>query len=298
LKIHWCSAALSLLLLSHSAGAAAQDNCKTIVKSAQDAASRADWVIEADLTDTVQFASLANRTEVLFENAKVVYEVEKAPRFISGAFNIDPCFPNAEATFSGKAGTKQFGKRMRFFGTKTMGRAKSFFFMQPASEPMPVMPAARPLFKTAQHTPHADKPGADGWRRAHSTEGKFSIEMPGPFDDITKGGGGEPGFMLRGMDQNGSTFMAVFQRSGPDSPTGMSFDGTIAEPGAKSFLFKGAQAVRSVDDMSTATKKMRMHALYLRVPGGTFMLGVIAEKQHEAAALQAQERFFNSLKFE
>lgn len=233
------------------------------------------------------------------ENAKVLYELERSPRFFTASLPVDSCFPDSEATLWGKASEKLLGKRMRFFGTRTTsGRGRRVFFMQPAEQAAPPFPAARKKYATTAHSPMAVKTGSDGWSRARSTDGQFSIDMPGPFVDATRADNGEPGFMLRGVDQYGSTFIAVFERSGPNSGMGGTFDSTITKPNANVTVFKGAEAVYTLGGISRSDGEKITHGLWFRVPGGTYMLGIVTDKEHEAKSLKFKERFFNSLTFE
>jgi hypothetical protein len=43
---------------------------------------------------------------------------------------------------------------------------------------------------------------------------------------------------------------------------------------------------------------MISNSLMLRVPGGTYFLGIAAPKEHEKEALRQMGRFLNSLQFE
>ena len=115
---------------------------------------------------------------------------------------------------------------MRFFGTK-LSHDRSFFFMQPAEQAMPSFSTTRKEYADKNHAPITTSTGSDGWSRARSTDGKFSVEMPGIYIDITKGSGKQPAFMLRGTGRYGVTFMAVFERSGPGSDMGRTFDAMI-----------------------------------------------------------------------
>jgi hypothetical protein len=299
LKINWLLAALTILLLSQSTFGQAHENCASIVTSAQDAADKADWVIEGDIINTLRLNSPSARIEVSIENAKVLYELERSPRFFTAVLPVDSCFPDSAAVLWGKAADKLIGKRMRFFGTKlTSARGRRIFFMQPAEQAMPSFPKVRREYATKENLPNAVKTSSDGWSRARSTDGAFSIEMPGPFVDITKTDGGQPGFMLRGTDHYGSTFIAVFERSGPDSGMGGTFDATISKPNANTTVFKGAEAVYTLGELPGGDGKKITHGLWFRVPGGTYMLGVVTSKEHEAESLKFKDRFFNSLTFE
>jgi hypothetical protein len=287
-----------ILAVCHTSQAQNNSNCAAIIKSAHEAASNADWVIEGDVINTVKMNTHPNRIEVSIENATVLYESEKSPRFFTAMLQADSCFPNAQTTLWGKAADKFVGKRIRFFGTKlTSGRGRRFFFIQPAEQPMPSMPVNRKEFLDKKHASEAVATTQDGWLKARSTDGHFSIEMPGPFEDITKGSGEQPAFMLRGADQHGSTFIAVFERAGPNSGMGGTFDSTILKPNAAISKFKGTEAVSTLGELPGSNGEKLTHGLWFRVPGGTFMLGVVTNKG-QAESLKSKERFFNSLTFE
>lgn len=287
-----------ILAVCHPSQAQNNSNCAAIIKSAQDAANNADWVIEGDVINTVKMNTNPNRIDVSIENAKVLYESEKSPRFFTTMLQADSCFPNAQTTLWGKAADKLVGKRMRFFGTKlTSGRGRRFFFIQPAEQTTPSMSVNRKEFLDKKHASEAVATKQDGWLKARSTDGHFSIEMPGPFEDITKGSGEQPAFMLRGADQHGSTFIAVFERSGTDSGMGATFDSTILKPNAAISKFKGAEAVSTLGELPESNGEKITHGLWFRVPGGTFMLGIVTNKG-QTESIKSKERFFNSLTFE
>ena len=289
---------VTTLLLSLSAVATAHDNCASIVTSAQDVAERADWVFEAEVSDIMRLGP-DHHIEINVEKVTMLHEAQKSPRFHTAVLPVDSCFPNSAAVLWGKAGGKLIGKRMRFFGTRLeAGRGRVFFFMQPAEQAMPAWPQSRKQYVTAKHTPKAARPGADGWSRVRSTEGAFSIEMPGPVEDITRMENGQPGFMLRAVDKQGTVFMAVFERSGPDSQLGGTFDDSISKPDANKRMFKGAQALDTAGKATTPDGMRVTYGLWFRVPGGTYMLGVMPLKSNEAQGLKLKERFFNSLVFE
>lgn len=294
-------AALASLFLTTSQPAFAQNNasCTAIVKSARDAASRADWVIEGDVNNTFKMSSTPDRIDVSIENAKVLFESEKSPKFFTAMLQTDSCFPNAMTTLWGKAADKIIGKRMRFYGSKlTSGRGRRFFFMEPAEQAMPTMSVTRKEYVDKKHPSDAVAAMQGAWSQVRSTDGHFSIEMPGSFEDITKGSAAQPAFILRGTDQYGSTFLAVFERSGPGSGMGATFDFTISKPDANVFKFKGADAVSTLGELPGSNGEKITHGLWFRIPGGTFMLGIVTDKEHEKMSLKSKERFFNSLTFE
>lgn len=242
--------------------------------------------------------SSPGRIDVSIENAKVLFESEKSPKFFTAVLQTDSCFPNATTTLWGKAADKIMGKRIRFYGSKlTSGRGRRFFFMQSAEQAMPTIPATRMAYGDKKHPQDAVAATQDGWSRARSSDGHFSIEMPGSFEDITKGSGEQPAFMLRGTDRYGSTFLAVFERSGPGSGMGGTFDSTISKPDATTLTFKGADAVSTLGEIPGSNGEKITHGLWFRVPGGTFMLGIVTDRDQKQS-LKFQERFFNSLTFE
>ncbi|UQV43248.1 hypothetical protein KIV45_14700 [Janthinobacterium lividum] len=294
------AAALSFFLLSHTALAQAGNDCTSIVKSAQDAADRADWVIDGDVVDIVGMHSDPARLHVNIENAKVEYELERSPRFFSAMLLADACFSEGAIPMRSKAAaSKLVGKRMRFYGTKlTAGGGRRFFFVQAVDPAMPAVAVVRKEYTDKKQVAIAAPLDAQGWTRARSADGGFSVEMPGPFSDMTKGGAGQAGFMLRGTDRHGSTFMAVFERSGPGSSMGATFDEAYFKPNANVTKFKGADAVITQGTLPESNGAKITRGLWFRVPGGTYMLSIIADKEHDAQSLATRQRFFNSLTFE
>lgn len=298
--MNFLSFAIAFLILVAGQPSQAKNNanCAAIIKSAQQAADDADWVIEGDVINTIRMNTNPGRIDVSIENVKMLFESEKSPKFFTAMLQADSCFPNAQTTLWGKGADKIVGKRMRFFGTKlTSGGGRRFFFMQPAEQPIPSIPVNRKEFLDKKFASDAVAATQDGWLKARSTDGHFSIEMPGSFEDITKGSGEQPAFMLRGTDQYGSTFIVVFERSGPGSGMGGTFDSTISKPNATISKFKGAEAVSTVGEIPGSNGEKITHGLWFRVPGGTFMLGIVSNKG-QMESLKSKERFFNSLTFE
>ena len=295
MKISISSIVLSMLVISQSVFAQNDGSCSKITKSAQDAANKADWIIEGDVINTIKRNSPQGSIEVSIENAKVLYEKEKSPKFYTTTLQADSCFPNSRVTLSGKGANEIEGKRMRFFGTKlSSGLGRRFYFMQSAKQEMPSLQLTRQVFEDKKNPPNVTATLPDGWFRLRSTDGYFSVEMSGVFEDITKGSGEQPAFMLRGTDKYGSMFLVVFERSGPGSGIGETFDVMISKPDAKLFFFKGASAIATSD----RNGEKITHGLWFRVPGGTFMLGITSNNEDEKEFIKSKERFFNSLTFE
>jgi len=291
------STALVFFIFSQAACAQGSNDCSTIVKSAQDAANKADWVIEGTVDNTFRMKSSPRQIGVSVEHVKILYEAEHSSRFSTAMLETDSCFPNAMTTLWGPAAHTLVGKRVRFFGSRgTSGRGRRFFFMQKAEQAMSSF-QARKAYADKEYVPVAKKL-ADGWSRIRSTDGNYSIEMPGETTDITRGSGEQPAFMLRGTDRYGSIFIVVFERSGAGAEMARTFDAAISKPDANVIMFKGADAVSTLGELPGSAGAKITHGLWLRVPGGTYMLGIVTDKEHETESLKSKERFFNSLAFE
>jgi hypothetical protein len=293
------SICLAFSLLTHTAITHAAESCTSIVTNAQGAADRVDLVIEAEVTTLFSPDDRSRPLEIMVEKPRTLLELEPFKLHATMSLPVDACFPDSQQALSKKSLERIAGKRMRFYLTKlTNARGLRLFFMQPLEERPPAFSKVKQRFVTKSYAHASERPMPDGWSRARSTDGKFTIDMPGVFEDVTKAGPGEPGFMLRGSDQNGSVFMAVFERSGPEAEMAGTFDDAYEKKGATISTFKGAAAVTTKGVLSGPNGAMTTHGLWFRVPGGTFMLGVVTSKQHEAATLKVRERFFNSLRFE
>lgn len=293
------SLCLAFSLLAHTAIAHAGESCTSIVTNAQGAADRADLVIEAEVTMLFSPDDRSRPLEVVIEKPHALLELEPFKPRATMSLPVDSCFPNSQQALSKKTLDRITGKRMRFYLTRlTNARGFRLFFMQPLDEAAPAFSKVKEGFATKAHAHPSERPMPDGWYRAHSTDGKFTVDMPGVFEDVTKAGPGQPGFMLRGRDQNGSVFMAVFERSGPESEMSGTFDDAYEKRGATISTFKGAAAVTTKGVLPGPNGEMTSYGRWFRVPGGTFMLGVVTSKEHEAATLKVKERFFNSLSFE
>jgi hypothetical protein len=278
-----------------------RENCPASVTSPQDAFDKADWVIEG----TIQIIFTRNDNqgiEVILENAKTIQELEPSKISPTESLNLGPCFPGGDNVFRGKQANRFIGKRMRFFGnTHIVSPKRRFFYMQQvengAFAPIEKRANKDALLTTKFHKMNAENRLPDGWHRARSTDGSFSIDLPGPFVDATKVDGGNIGFMLRATDQYGSTFIAVFERSGPNSEMAGTFDMASQKTGAVLSVFKGFPAVSTRSELSGKDDGLISHTHMFRVPGGTYMLGIATPRLYEAQSLQQKQRFFNSLEF-
>ena len=297
MKNLFCSLIISFLF-TQAACAGAEESCTSIVTNAQAAADRADLVIEATVTFFTFPSDPSRPMGVVTEKSRAVFNPAASSIHATMSFPVDSCFPDRQHVLSKQSLDRMTGKKMRFYlTTLTNSRGYRLFFMQPVEEAAPAFKKTKQSFATKGYPASPGTPLPDGWRRAHSTDGMFSIAMPGAFLDATKGGPGEPGFMLRGADGDGSTYLAVFERAGPDATMSGTFDDMYEKPDAVKSTFKGAAAVTTIGMVAGPNGNMTSYGAWFRVPGGTFMLGVVASKGHEARALKNKDRFFNSLEF-
>lgn len=289
---------LASLLFAHTVALHAAENCDSLVASAQEAANRADLVIEADITLFFHEANPPRATAIVVEKTRTLFALEPAKLHATLNLSIDSCFPGRDKTFSLASEERMKGKKMRFYLTKLSNAdAYRVFFMQRFEEAPPAFTKPRENVVAKVHEQTSGNPLPDGWNRAHSTDGKFSIDMPGTFQDVTRDGPGQPGFMLRGTDKNGSIFIAVFQRSGPGAGLAGPIDQAYQDQNATTFTFKGATALTTKSTVAGPQGKMISHGLWFRIPGGTYMLGIASPEGHEVSPA-VRERFYNSLRFE
>ncbi|WP_338770901.1 hypothetical protein [Massilia sp. METH4] len=277
------------LLLACSAGstAAASKGCIGQVTDAPTAAQKADWIIEADVRVV---ALMSGNREPLFvvENTALVSEKVPAKLYRTATLPLDSC-PHPSVVKLAQGG-KVEGKRLRFYGSwHAVSPARRIFFVEPVESPLPQLPQPKQLEITGST---GEKPLGDGWHRAHSIDGGFSVDMPGPYVSATEGGAGARGAMLRSADSLGSTFMAVFEPFGTNASMFGTFDETIARPDCEKLDFKGRPAVYT---RSVQPGGMIFHSMLVRIPGGTFMLGIVTSRKSEAKSMARKGRFFESL---
>lgn len=297
-RVLFASAAF-LMMAAQPVLAKQSKHCSAIVETAQQAADRADWVIEGDVISTFRMDNTPGKIDVTIENAKVLYESERSPRFFTAALAAEPCLLNGEARLWGKAASNLTGKRLRFYGTRlTSGGGRRFFFMQSADHAPPALGVPRRQYANTKHAPVVMEKRPDGWSRVRSKEGAYSIELPGEVTDITKGSSAQPAFLLRGTDRSGATFIVIFERAGPGAELAGTHDEAISAPYAKKRNFMGADAVLTRDEVKGSGGGKISHGLWFRVPGGTYMLGMVADKTDEANTHKLMDRFFHSLAFE
>lgn len=256
--------------------------CPAAVTTPERAIARADWVIEGKIR-VIAFDKNFSATDVVLEETKIVRESGRSHAGKTVVLRMESCsYPGSKA-FEGKAAGKLEGTRMRFFGNKHVtSPIRRFFFAQSAGSPMPVAvensPWGRQPMATTVHRDKAESPLDGGWHRGHSTRGGFSIDLPGTFADVTRVEDNQPAYMLRATDQYGSAFIAVFERSGPDANLTGTFDNEIERAGALVSTFKGLPAVSSRGELTNDGQEMISHSLFFRVPGGTYMLGIVGKR--------------------
>ena len=194
------------------------------------------------------------------------------------------------------------GLRMRFFGNEhRFADGRRFFYMMPADEPMPnaesvVTPWAMAPAKIKRYGKALRRPVRDGWHRARSTGGRFSVDLPGPYTDETVVRDGDTRFALRAVDRRGNLFSVAFVRSTLPTSLAEQFDAEMQKSDANKAMFKAMPAVslRTVHNERTGSV---MHSKLLRVPGGTYQFNVLTPRDDETRSERARERFFGSISF-
>lgn len=288
-----CAMALALPLAALAQSLYAEHPCTEKVSTASDAAAKADWIVEGTVDMLATFPS-DGLTVTLGDTKAIRGGWPKHGG--SGTVSIGADAAGAGAQFEGEAGRNIQNKRVRLFGTRhAAGAQRRVFFMQVATDPMPAMaPPAAPAV-TRLYRDAAREPIGNGWHRAHSTEGRFAIDMPAPFQDMTGVTNGDTGFMLRATDAAGRTFIAVREPRGADPSMAGSFDTGMDKGGATVTQFQGVPALVSRSVNGPAVR----HSVMFRVPGATWMLGVALplplEQQDAKRETALRERFFQSL---
>jgi len=291
-------ALLAFAAASHAADFYGDGSCPSVVTSSQEAANKADWIMEATVFMIVTMNGKQYPTDVTVEEAKMVFE--RDPRKIGKSVTVEiaPCIAGGRAPFKARGKDQMEGKRYRFYGIRhTVTPLRRIFFMEPVERPMPAIKDATSGLVTRPHANKGAKPLADGWQHARSTEGGFAIDLPGEIFDATKANGDAPGFVLRSQDRYGSTFMAVFERSGRDAGMHGSYDQQMETARPDQVVnFRGHPALLSKGTLPD-NSSMSTRSLMIRVPGGTYLLGLAMPKGAEAESLKNWERFYNSLAF-
>lgn len=254
--------------------------------------------MEATVYTIVTFNGKQYPSDVTVEEAKMVAERDPKKIGKSLTLEIGPCFAGGRRPFKARGKDQMEGKRYRLYGVRhVVSPLRRIFYMEPVEKPMPAIQNDPSGLVTRPHVNQGAKALADGWQHVRSTEGGFSVDLPGEIFDATKANGDAPGFVLRSKDKSGATFMAVFERSGRDAGMHGTYDQQMekARPeqvvnfrGYPSFLSKGTLP----DDSKVATR-----SLFIRVPGGTYMLGITMPQGAEGESLKTWERFTNSLVF-
>lgn len=228
-----------------------------------------------------------------------MFSVEPTKLHATTRIRVDACVYSKNRTLSINNEKNLEGKRMRFYLAQTADmRNFQLLFMQPVGEALPPFPDPKKDLVTKAHAHPAGKILSDGWQEAHSTDGKFSIDMPDSYEDITQADRAQPGFMLRGTGEDGVTLVAVFEPAGPGASLSRAFDESYNKPHAAVSTFKGSPAVTTRSVLAAPNGKVVSHGLWIKTKTGTFMLAVAAPEDRESAVLNIKARFFNSLKFE
>lgn len=293
------SATLAVLLMTMAGVVQAAGPCERIIKSSRDAAEKSDWIVEAVVDDSFTVAGEDNRLDLMLSGMKIIKGEWPNMKVVSGTVQVGPCMPGGKAAFLGPAGKRLYGQRMRIYGSKHLdGPSRRAFYIEPVTINMQAARALPLPTETKVHRQDASNRIAGGWHRAHSSEGEYAIDMPAPFLDVTAISTGKAGaigaYMLKAIDAQGTTFIAVREPNGPEQPMAGTFDTAVGKKGTTIVQFKGLPAIET----RTVQGIVLMHSLMFRVPGGTYMLGVSLPKEREADSASVRERFYQSLAFD
>lgn len=256
--------------------------------------ANADWIIEGSVTLITTGMGANNRPSVVIGDAKIIQAKDVPPKGKTFSFEIDQCFLGDMLALQSKAGTAALvGKSIRFYGRLyDESPRRRFFYYEPVAKPFQRI--SLPI-KTQIHQVQAENAIDGGWNRARSTEGKFSVDLPGPFNDATVHEDGEPIFMLGATDESGAKFIALFERSGPREQVGKKFERDLSGSGSAPIQFNGYPALRGRTVLPGSGGQWVATSLRIKAQGGVYVLTVTSPIDAEPALRGKQERFFNSL---
>jgi hypothetical protein len=290
---------LNFALTAHAIPPAPPGNtaqaCAAMVKSQTEAITKADWIVEADVTSGFIPSDYSYRS-ISLEKITVLKKAWDLRKVHTLEPMIGPCFAEGKGVAAGGKLEKFIGKRMRVYGSRHWdGHSRRAFYIEDVTNRFAGLPPAAALStENKLHRNAATNPLPNGWHRARSTDGNYSIEVPAPFIDATATVAGVRGAVIRTVDATGMTFVATREASTPEPELARTFDTEYEAFPARRIQFKGVPALtyRIFRDDRV------FHSIMFRVPGGTFALGVEAKKNNEDEALAVRERFFNSIVFE
>ena len=160
--------------------------------------------------------------------------------------------------------------------------------------------------ETVMHRSGVGQPDSTGWTDANSTEGKFSLRLPGPFDDFTvknSDEGLEAGqfFVIRSVTPEGVRLSVT--RASYDNPgsaehyfnnwqTGGALRGK--EEGHRVTKYRGFDAV----EISASDDSSLIYARTILVKRNLLLQTIESPLSQRAAAEQLKATFFQSLSFE
>lgn len=151
------------------------------------------------------------------------------------------------------------------------------------------------IIETTSRT-QVENPIGEGWHLAQSLEGGFTVEMPGPFDDISTAGGG-PGrsHTLMASDTANARYMAGLIAH--DKRVEQQFDEELEFATTGQTTYQGYPALRNQMGTSGDDNQWDMTVLRVKTPDGVYVLSVAATPERERnQQMPPLERFFSSLK--
>lgn len=277
--------------------AAAAEQCPDAARNAADAAAKAEWIIEGTV-ELVMITSTGAR-KVVMNQSSLVASRGPAKVYKTTSMLIGPCYTGALQLPAQGEVDRVTGKRVRLYGTQhVFGEKRRVFYAEPADLPLPaaaVLSSQADYPASIGHRNAAEQPIGGGWHRATSTNGGFTVDVPGPFADATRGGP-HPGFMIRARAPSGADFLATFERAGDGATTAEAFDREYEEQPAKRTTFRGYPAVRGRSELTANGQKVGTRSLMFRVPGGTYTLFIATPPGATPPSDRDEQRFYESLR--
>lgn len=145
------------------------------------------------------------------------------------------------------------------------------------------------------HRELAGVPSSDGWYKAKSTEGNYSVVLPNVFNDFTlenKTNTNEKYFGLAARSKNGCAFISTLVTKNLDMENKFTQDYKSAEGSTSIGKYKGAPFLNGEGVNSSG-----YYFIGRRVKSdkGIFMLMITCPSSEKSYAKKSAEKFFNSL---
>lgn len=148
------------------------------------------------------------------------------------------------------------------------------------------------------HRELAGVPSSDGWYKAKSTEGNYSVVLPNVFNDFTlenKTNTDEKYFGLASRSKNGCAFTSILITKNPDVENKFVQDYKAAEGGSNVGKYKEAIFVNAEQEGVDSSGGKYSITRRISSDKGTFMLMIVCPASEKSYAKKSAEKFFYSL---